>query len=289
MGRKKIEIKDTTSKKDDLDPSKDEFVQKSMSFLDWAVERRKQIGVIFGLILVGWVGFIIYGDMKESKIQDASKILADGLEASIAPVVTDVPAGDIDDKVLTFSSEEKRAKEAISRLDKAVKQTAGTPVAAAAKLAKASALAESGDVGGAIKLYQDCLKDSSLIVFKESILSALALAYENNGDDDQAQKTYQQLLDSSTGRISLWAKLGIASIFHRKGEELKKAENLLQGIVDEISATTQISNTDYLFVTARTHLLALNPQAKVQDAPAGINPQLLQQLMQGQQAGGAAQ
>ncbi|MBN2341047.1 MAG: hypothetical protein JXX29_15330 [Deltaproteobacteria bacterium] len=288
MGRKKIVKKDSSDKRDDLDPSKDEFVQKSMSFLDWVVERRKQVGLLLGTVLVVWVGVIVYNHVTEQKIQDASAVLSEGLEATIAPIAgADVT--DAQGEELTYASREARAKEAVSRLDKAIKETQGTPVASVAKLAKAAALVDEGKLDEGIALYKQCLNDKSLEVFKESILAALAAALESKGNDEEAQKTYQQLAESSTGRIAMWARLGIASILHRRGEELEKAETMLKSIVDEVVASSEPSKNDYLLVQARTQLLAINPDADVPEIPEGINPMILQQLMQAQQAGGAAQ
>lgn len=288
MARKKIEKKDE-NKKDNLDPSQDEFVQKSMSALDWAVERRKVIGVLLGTGLAVWVGILVYNHVIESKIQSASKVLAEGLDVVVAPVISgdDAAGGDAD--VLSYKSREDRAKEAVKRLDKAIAETAHTPVASAARLAKAASLMEEGKHEAAIQLYKECEKDKNLAVFKESILSALAVAYETVGKLDDAQKTYQQLADESSGRIALWAKLGVASVLHRKGEELDKAETMLQSVVDEVVASAEPDKNDYLLVQATERLLAINPDANVPEIPAGINPMILQQLMQAQQAGGAAQ
>ncbi|MBN2528714.1 MAG: tetratricopeptide repeat protein [Deltaproteobacteria bacterium] len=288
MARKKIDKREE-SNKDNLDPSKDEFIQTSMSILDWAVERRKQIGVLLGTALAVWVGLIVYNHMTESKIQDASKVLAEGLEVTIAPVEANDDASAQNKDVLTYKTVEDRAAEAVKKLDKAIRETAQTPVASAAKLAKAAALVEEGKNDEAIRLYKECLNDSSLSVFKESMLSALAVAYEAVGNDDEAQKTYQQLADSSSGRIAMWARLGIAAILHRKGEELDKAETMLKAIVEHISENGEPDRNDYLLVQARDTLLAINPEADVPEIPAGINPMILQQLLQAQQAGGAAQ
>ena len=285
MTRKKIENKKVENK-DHLDPSKDEFVQRSMSFLDWAVERRKPIGLLLGAGLAAWIGVIVYDYMTEEKIEDASKLLADGLEVMMAPVSGEDDMAPADADVLTYKSAEDRAKEAVKRLDEAIKKTAHTPVASAAKLAKASALVDEGKLEEAVTLYKTCAEDPSLQVFKESILAALAQAYESLGKNDEAQKTYQQLANESTGRITLWAKVGIASVLKRKGEDLDKAETLLKGVLDDIVAEGQPDSNDYLLVQARQTMLEINPDAKVPEIPAGINPMILQQLMQAQQAGG---
>ena len=286
MARKKIETKKAESK-DHLDPSKDEFVQKSMSFLDWAVERRKPIGALLFTGLAIWVGIIVYNHFNEEKIQDASKVLSEGLAVTIAPVAGDEGAVSPDEDVLTYKTKADRAKEAVKRLDKAIEKTKQTPVAAAARLAKAGALVEEGKLEEAIKLYTECADDPALAVFKESVQAALALAYESVGKDDDAQKTWQKLADQSHGRVKLWAKLGVAGVLQRKGESLDKAETILKGVLDEVIAGGQPDRNDYLLVQARQTLLAINPDADVPEIPAGINPMILQQLMQAQQAGGA--
>ncbi|MBN2718250.1 MAG: hypothetical protein JXX14_20565 [Deltaproteobacteria bacterium] len=287
MARKKIENK-TQENKDHLDPSKDEFVQRSMSFLDWAVERRKAVGLLLGTALAAWVGVIVYNHLTEQKIQDASKLLADGLEVSLAPIAGDDDSAPLDEDVMSYKSKDDRAKEAVKRLDKAIQDTAKTPVASAARLAKAAALIDEGRQEEAIKIYQECAQDPNLKVFKESVLAALAQAYESIGKNDDAQKTYQQLADESIGRINLWAKVGVATVLKRKGEDLEKAETMLKGVLDEIVAEGEPDSNDYLLVQAREIMLAINPDAAVPEIPAGINPMILQQLMQAQQAGGAA-
>ena len=85
MARKVITNK--KSRKDDLDPNKDEFIERSMSFLDWAVERRKQIGALLLVALVAAIAGIAFNHYSESKAEEQSAAVEDELAAIVAPVM----------------------------------------------------------------------------------------------------------------------------------------------------------------------------------------------------------
>lgn len=291
MTRKKI-VNKAKITKDDLDPSKDEFVTKSMSFLDWAVERRKQIGVLLGIALVASVAGIVIVNKKEADAAKASQSLALGLDASIAPIIETsdedgVPAQTNDD-FLSFENTGARTTETLKLLDEAIAKNKDNPISKYAELVKASALFEKGETDNAISLYEAFLASQSspqIGWLTQNALEGLAVALESAGKLDVAKEKYKKLAEISTGRMALWAKYNEARIAQKKGEDMDGVIAALKDVVTQISEEGEGSGYDYLFVEARSRLLSLDPEADVPEMPSQISPELLQQLMRAQQAG----
>jgi len=293
VARKKITAK--KSRKDDLDPSKDEFIEKSMTILDWAVERRKQIGVLLLVALVAAIAGIAFSNYRQAKAADSSALLDEGLAALVAPVIT-VPEGEEvppKEEMLYFESEEAKANEILRAFEKADEEGKGTFAGKAAILAEAGASLELGKTDDAIAKYEEFLSgiDEDVSWLEPNAREGLGHAYEAAGKLDEAAETFAEMAEKSEGRIALMARYNEARVAEKKGER-NKAGELLSGILDELREEGDLNRLDFLFLQARERMLHINPQADVPSIPGGgmngFDPQLLQQLIQAQQASGGA-
>ena len=292
MARKKIGKKEKHQV--ELDPSKDEFIETSMSFIDWLAERRKVVGLILGLGLIVWIVVLVAGHINSTKEEESSLLLASGLEALYAPVVKDdkKPVSGLKKDVLRFKSKDARYKEAALRFDKAISDSSTDSGKAIARYLKAGTLVASGDFEGAVKLYKQCTDNKNLSFLKNTIRMETGTALEALGKNDEAKKEYEAVISEAgqNSRISLWARYNIARILDGQSDDKSKklAENQLQNVVNDLVAKSDPDKNDYLLVQARARLLNINPDAKVPELPSGLDPQLLRQLLQAQQGAGGA-
>lgn len=291
MARKIITNK--KSRKDDLDPNKDEFIERSMSFLDWAVERRKQIGALLIVALVAAIAGIAFNHYSESKAEEQSAAVEDELAAIVAPVI-EIPDGEEvppKDELLYFESVEARANETLRAFEEAQKVVAGTNVGKMALLGKAGASFDLGKYADASAAYEEFLAgmDDETRWLEPNAREGLGHAYEAEGKLDEADKAFGELTEKSEGRLALLGKYHQARIAEKKGEK-NKAGELLTEVMEGITEDGQMDRLDYLFLQTRERLLNINPRADVPSLPGGgmngFDPQLLQQLMQAQQAAG---
>ena len=300
MARKKIVQK--TRRKDELDPTKDQFVTKSISFLDWAVERRRQILVFFGAAIVFSIAGIMINRWIESKRAEASGILGHALDAHLAPLVPpqegDVPPPEEegDDDELTYESAGARATESLKRFETAIADQGDSSVGMMALLGAAAAHLDLGENDKAIEKYEQFLEGGAADApwLAPNALGGLGHALERAGKLDEARARYKELADGSAGRTKLVARYDEARIAERQGDK-DAAKKMLEEIVGEITEGGEYDRLDFLFIEAGERLKALDPDADVPSLPGGgfggldgIDPAVLQQLMQAQQAGGGA-
>jgi hypothetical protein len=295
--RKKISVK--TDKKDDLDPMKDKFITKSASIFTWVVDRRQPIGIAVVIILVIIVGGIVVNSIIDNTRAKASALLSDGFDAYLAPII---PAAEVpkdfkkkQPDFLFYETRKARAEEAQKRFDKAATEEAGTPVGAIARLGAAASYFDLGAFDKAAAGYEAFLSevDDGGAWLKANALEGLGQALEAQGKIDEARKRYKELGDLDAGTPSLMGRYHEARIAVRKGET-DAAKKLLTGVLDTIKERGQIDALNYPFVASRELLLSIDPGADVPSLPSagvngldGIDPEMLQQLLQAKQAAGA--
>ncbi len=293
MARKKI--KEKTSRKDGLDPNKDNFIEKSMTAFEWAMSRRRQIGVALGVALLAAVAGIVVNRMIEADRAEASAELDEALAAALAPVVQlgddpESPQEMDEGQPLTFETRGARATEAIGRAVKLEESRGGSAIGAAARLVEAGARLDSGEHEAAIAAYEAFLDGagSDLDWLRPNALEGLGLALEAAGKTEEARTRFQELGRTATGRTVLAAKYNEARMTRILGDNTAAAE-LLREVVSGI-AEGDYDRLDYLFVQAGNLLRTVDPEADVPSLPGGgmggIDPAMLEQLMQAQQAGG---
>jgi tetratricopeptide (TPR) repeat protein len=300
VSQKKIK-KVEKDKKDDLDPSQDEFVTKTTSFLDWAYAHRRPLGLLIVIALVVAVAGIFANRYLENKASVESKALAEGLEAAVARVVVpdpeadgEVPESGEDDEALTFESFKARATEALKRWSAVEAET--IELKPLADLGKASAHLDLGEYDKAIAAYRAFLgsKAATVDILKAQAVEGLGYALEASGKLEEAKKEFEKLMASSSGETKKMATYQTARLSEKKGEE-DAAKKLYKDVLDAYGESEKPSRFDVIFVQARTRLLNLDPKAEVPDLPAGsgnpfegMDPRLLQQLMQANRGAGAS-
>jgi len=300
VSQKKIKKVDK-DKKDDLDPSQDEFVTKTTSVMDWAYDHRRPLGVLIVVALVVAVAGIFANRYLQNKAAVESKALAAGLEASVARVVVPDPEGDdaapkpeTPDDELTFDSFKARATEALKRWNEVSTQT--VELKPLADLGKAAAHLDLGEYDKAVAAYRAFLasKAASVDVLKAQAVEGLGYALEADGKLDEAKAEFDKLMSSSSGETKKMATYQSGRISEEKGDK-DSAKKLYKAVLDTYNDTEKPSRFDVVFVQARTRLLTLDPKAEVPDLPAGtgnpfdgMDPRMLQQLMQAQRGAGAS-
>ncbi|HUT78635.1 MAG TPA: hypothetical protein VM285_13155 [Polyangia bacterium] len=293
MARKKI--KEKTNRKDDLDPGKDNFIEKSMSVFDWAMSRRRQLGVALGVALLAAVAGIIVNRVLESRRAEASAMLDEALTAALAPVehLGDDPESPLEPEKgqpLSFESRAARATETIARATKVEQAEGGSAIGAAARLLEAGARLDLGEHEAAIAAYEAFLDEagSDLDWLRPNAMEGLGLALEAAGKSEEARARFQEIGRTATGRTALAAKYNDARLARVLGDNTGAAELLrevMTGIVED-----EYDRLDYLFIQAGNLLRAVDPEAHVPSLPGGgmggFDPAMLEQLIQAQQAAG---
>jgi tetratricopeptide (TPR) repeat protein len=295
--RKKITVK--TDKKDDLDPMKDKFITKSASIFTWVVDRKQPIGIFVVGALAIVVAIIVISSVVESGRAEASGLLDKGFEAYLAPVIpaAEVPK-DLKEKapdLVYYTTRKARAEEAQKRFDKAAAEEAGAPIGAIARLGAAASQYDLGAFDKAAAGYEAFLDeaDDGSAWLKANALEGLGQALEAQGKLDEARKRYKELGDLGDGTTSLIGRYHEARIAIQKGDK-DAAKTILKDVIAAVKERGPIDALNYVFVASRELLLSIDPGADVPALPSaglsgldGIDPEMLQQLIQAKQAAGA--
>ncbi|MCK9522231.1 MAG: hypothetical protein M0R76_04190 [Proteobacteria bacterium] len=289
MTRKKIIVKDKAAKARDLDPTQDDFVTSSMSFLDWLVQYRRQVGALIAVALIASLGAIAYHHFRDKKNADMTAKLSGVLDATTALVLPPAPGADIpppqNDGMLTFDSLEARSTETLSRAAK-IQGELDDLYAPILSLLEGAAMADKGDLNAATKLRAFLHERSAPQTWLDpgaqvGLISVLNAA----GKSNEAATVAAELKKASSGRLSHWADLELARSDWQSGNN-DVARTRLASLMDKLVAEGKPDAQDYLFVEARSMLLSLDPTAQVPDLPVSISPEILQQLLQMRDAGG---
>jgi tetratricopeptide (TPR) repeat protein len=298
VARKKISQK--TRRKDDLDPTKDQFVARSMSFIDWAVERRRHIGVILGVALVAAIGGIVVDRTIEGRRADASLLIGDALESFFAPLVPatdEIAAAEDEDEEerLSYETAGARATESLKRFETAVDDQGNSAIGLMSLVGAAASHLELGEVDEAIEKYERFLAEGGTgetAWLKYNALEGLGHALEQAGRLDDARARYKELAEQSEGRVKLFARYDEARIAQLQGDRAAAAD-ILTEVVDAITEDGEFDRLDFLFIEAGERLKVLDPEADVPSLPGGgfggmegIDPALLQKFLEAQQAAG---
>jgi tetratricopeptide (TPR) repeat protein len=153
-----------------------------------------------------------------------------------------------------------------------------------------------GEYDKAIAAYRAFLgsKAATVDILKAQAVEGLGYALEASGKLEEAKKEFEKLMASSSGETKKMATYQTARLSEKKGEE-DAAKKLYKDVLDAYGESEKPSRFDVIFVQARTRLLNLDPKAEVPDLPAGsgnpfegMDPRLLQQLMQANRGAGAS-
>ena len=298
MSSRKIK-KNDGSKKDDLDPTNDEFISKTTSVFDWAYEHRRPLGLLIAVALIASVGGIIFAKVMEKRRAEESSLVSKGLDAAFAPLKGSAEAMTEEDddasNELTFDSVQARAEESLKRWTELVEN--GDPrFKSLGELEKAATLMDLGKYDDAVSSYEAFLKDGAKVPewLASQAMEGLGLALEAAGKVDEAKTQFEKWRNESDGPSKTLAAYHAARLAQEKGDK-EEAVKLFKEVMDAYKEGNAPGRYDVMFVQARTRLLSLDPKAEVPDLPAGgmgglegMDPRILQQLMQAQQSGAGA-
>ncbi|MCP4601842.1 MAG: tetratricopeptide repeat protein [Proteobacteria bacterium] len=298
MARRKIKTDAKPKRKDDLDPAKDKFINKTMSVLDWTYERRRLIALVLGIVLLVAIVGIIADRLIESSKMESSKVLGQSLQVAVAPITPTsdesspaLPAKGDDDR-LSFDSAKARATEALKKFEATAGE--GASIGVIGDLGKAAAHLELGEYDKAISAYEKFLAsgNSSVAWLQPTAVEGVGYALEAKGKIDEARARFEALIDKSEGTTQNMARYHAARMALKKDDK-KKATELFKEIINSYVEKEKHGRLDYLFIQARERLLILDPKADVPALPSGgmgglegIDPKILRQLMQAQGRGG---
>lgn len=304
MSQRKIKRNDK-KRSDDLDPSNDEFINKTTGILDWAYTRRRPIGLLIFVSLAVSVAAIFANQFIRDQHAESSALLAEGLEATTAVVAPPnpeadaegtVPKKDEDSVLLTFDSSKARATEMLSKWQKVVSSSADSEMKPLGELGTATAHFELGEYDKAIQEYEKFLADKkpALAWLRPAAMEGLGYALEASGKLDDARKKFETLMGETQGEAKRTATYQAGRLAQLKGDQ-DGAKKMYQQVLDSYKEGETPSRFDLVFVQSRTRLLDIDPKAKVPDLPAGgmgafdgMDPRILRQLMQAKQGAGAS-
>lgn len=294
MSIKKIK-KTEKEKKADLDPTNDEFIDKTRTVFDWAYDHRRPLGLLIIIALVVAVGGIIFSKITDDRLAKESLLVADGLDAAFAVLKADVDPEEQSTKdILTFDDANSRAKEALERWNKLIEQ--GEPrFKNIGYLSKGAALLELGQNEDAVKVYEQFFAEGAKapVWLKAQAQEGLGYALEAAGKLDEAKSRFETWMGESEGEYKTLATYHVARLSQKTGDT-EAAKKFFGDVLAGYKENTP-GRYDVLFVQARARLLSIDPNAKVPDLPAGdmgafegIDPRILQQIMQAKSGAGAS-
>ncbi|MBW2276462.1 MAG: tetratricopeptide repeat protein, partial [Deltaproteobacteria bacterium] len=199
-----------------------------------------------------------------------------------------------DEEELTYESSGARATESLKLFETAIEDQADSSLGMMALLGAAAAHLDLGETDKAIEKYEAFLEGYAADApwLEPNALEGLGHALERAGKLDDARARYKELADGSEGRTKLVALYDEARIAELQGDK-DGAVKMLGEIIDEVTEGGKYDRLDFLFIEAGERLKALDPEADVPALPGGgfggldgIDPAVLQQLMQARQAGG---
>ena len=299
MSSRKIK-KTETEKKDELDPTKDEFITTTVSALDWAYAHRRPLGLLIVVALLAAVGGIMFSGMMEDRRAEESSLVSLGLEASFArlkeadPELEAAAAENDADDSLVFDDAKARAEEALKRWS-AVAEKGEPRFRSLGELEKAATLMDLGDYAKAEQAYEAFLANAGKapVWLKSQAVEGLGLALEAQDKLDDAIKRFESWKGEIEGPAAVLAAYHAARLSQKKGDKdaaVKLYTEVMDAYKGEDAATP--GRYDVIFVQARTRLLSLAPDAEVPELPGGgmdgfegMDPRILQQLMQARGAG----
>jgi tetratricopeptide (TPR) repeat protein len=295
-------IKKTETKKQELDPTRDEFISKTTSIFDWVYDHRRPIGLLIVLALLVAVGGIVFNHFSEKKRAEESQLVSSGLEASFAllkPPASEEPAADKGkkdkkekDDELTFDSANARAKEALVRWTK-LADAGDSRFKDIGLLEKGAAELDLGEFEKAKQSYEQFLSNGDKIPswLKAQAMEGLGYALEALNKTDEAKADFEKWMAEAEGPAKIVATYHAARLSLKKGDT-ETAKKLLKEVMAQYKVEKP-SKYDMVFAQARTRLLMIDPSAQVPDLPGGdmdglegIDPRILQQLMQAQSGAG---
>ncbi|MDD5305702.1 MAG: hypothetical protein PHU25_00135 [Deltaproteobacteria bacterium] len=296
MSRTKIAEK--KRRKDELDPTQDQFIAKTMTVFDWMTEHRRPLIAGVCLVILGTVVYVAVSAIVEKGHAEKTDLLFDAVKvamgsvrsASADPTETPpLPKGE-----LSFDTRSARATQATDKFVKVEQELGGSEIGAVAALGEAASRYDLGQYDKAIAAYEKFLGEvrDNAEWLRPAAIEGLAYSYEAKGKLDEAAAKWREMEKGYGDRTALLAKYHQARIAERKNEK-DRAVALLKDVVTKLGEQGRPDRFDDLFAQTRERLLALDPSAEVPDMPSdvsgleGIDPALLQKLLRAKSAGKA--
>ena len=293
MSKKKIV--DKKNRKEDLDPTKDQFLTRTMSVMEWAYERRRPIGLAVGIALLAGIIVIAVGEIQDRLQISASTQLAESLGVALAPVVQSADEQQIEaqrGRVL-FRTTSERSKEALKKFQTFTEDHAASDVGVVGEIGLAGAYYDSGKFNEAVTAYRKVIDSGgeALAWLRPAAEEGLGYALEASGKIDDAKTAFSTLAEKGQGVAAKTARYHLARIAQRKGNR-DEAIRLFKEVIDAYVQKGDFDRFDFLFVQSRERLLALDPKADVPSLPGGglgdlsdIDPAILEQMLRSRAGG----
>jgi len=220
IGGKRPTIKKRRSRKErheDLGQP-DEFVEVGGTIVDWLVERRKVVGVVLGVLLVGLLIGGIQRKMDSSTQAEASASLFQARELLPSTSSTPLTGGLSFDLPDDLGDAERRTKveAAVTGFEGVLKDFRGTPQADQARVLAAKALFGIGEYERALVFAEAATKADGIAGERAQDLQGFTLLALDRAPE--AVKVFEGLRDDTSGASRARATLNLGTAHEAAGD-----------------------------------------------------------------------
>lgn len=193
----------------------DAFVVKTTTAFEFIQSNAMAFLVGLALLFLAVVGWAFYDNMSTHKAEAADTALFDARKELVAAL----------QKTESKPTEwEQTARPGLEKLEKITKEFSGTRAAFEADLVIGDAYYDHGNSSKAIEYYKLAVDAAKPRSSKPVALHALAYAYENAKQYDQAIEALRQILASGDRPLKSDSLLAMARDFELKGDKPKALE-----------------------------------------------------------------
>lgn len=271
----------------------DAFARTTQAAGEWLKRHANVVQWVVIVLLVGWVGYAIYGYRANRAAEQASAKLSTAIRSESARIGAaddtkpDPQTGLVETRP-AYATEALRLQEAEKQY-RAIADGGTTSAATFAKLGLASVLYDQGKYADAKQAYV-AVKDSKLasadVGVKGRALEGVGLSLEASGDKDAALKAFGELSNvDGLGFNALGAyhqaRLAFAAGNTEKAKEyLKDAQKRLDTLASGTDAKKPLGagSTGYLQQTVRDLQRRVDPTAVPSTSPNSLTAEQIQEL-----------
>lgn len=221
----------------------DQFLTTSMKAVGWLETNRRLVFGGVALILLIGVGYIAFGDFAEKRRAAVTRKVSAVLEAEAAEVMAEpppVPEGqDEEDRPLTFRTEKQRNETLVRRYKRLLAADGSTELTAFAHLGLAGVYADQGKHEQAQKEYQEVL-DSGVESLAPFAVEGLVYMYEARGKRREAVAKIDELKTMQEGKFRNLASYHSARLDIADGKKTQ-ALDLLRHLQRELAESPELT------------------------------------------------
>jgi tetratricopeptide (TPR) repeat protein len=221
----------------------DQFLTTSMKAVGWLEQNRKLVFGGLAVVLVIGVGYVGFGDYAENRRAAVTRKMSSVLEAEAADVVAEPPplaeGEDEDARPLTFRTEKQRSETLVRRYKRLLAADGSSEMTAFAHLGLAGVYADLGKQEDAQKEYQEVL-DSGVDALAPFAVEGLVYVYEARGKRREALAKIDELKTMQDGKFRLLANYHSARLDIADGKKTQ-ALDVLRRLQRDLAESPELS------------------------------------------------